>query len=218
MRGHASLPLTLHRWPSGSERQIKMEDHRILVLYGTSQGQTRKIAQHVKAYLAERGLAADIYSTNELPPALDVDTYQAYVLADPVYMHKHQKELVAIAKQHASHLNTVPTAFLSVSLTAAHSDPTSRATVQKCIDEFVEETGWKPTMVAPVAGALSYTKYGFFMRMIMKRIAAKEGNSTDTSRDHELTDWQALDRFLADFVQQLPTPKQGKPELSVGQV
>jgi menaquinone-dependent protoporphyrinogen oxidase len=34
----------------------------------------------------------------------------------------------------------------------------------------------------------------------MRRIARKEGAPTDTSRDHELTDWPALDRFVSDLV------------------
>jgi menaquinone-dependent protoporphyrinogen IX oxidase len=30
----------------------------------------------------------------------------------------------------------------------------------------------------------------------MKRISKQAGGATDTSRDHEYTDWAALDRFL----------------------
>jgi len=47
-----------------------------------------------------------------------------------------------------------------------------------------------------VAGALSYTKYNFLVRFVMKRIAKAQGASTDTSRDHELTDWEALDHIV----------------------
>jgi len=35
--------------------------------------------------------------------------------------------------------------------------------------------------------------------MVMKWIAGKAGGSTDTSRDHEYTDWDALGRFAAEF-------------------
>jgi len=34
----------------------------------------------------------------------------------------------------------------------------------------------------------------------MKRIAAKAGGDTDTSRDYEYTDWNALSRFTVQFV------------------
>jgi menaquinone-dependent protoporphyrinogen oxidase len=35
----------------------------------------------------------------------------------------------------------------------------------------------------------------------MKRIARKSGGSTDTSRDHDYTDWAALDLFVQEFVE-----------------
>jgi menaquinone-dependent protoporphyrinogen IX oxidase len=42
----------------------------------------------------------------------------------------------------------------------------------------------------------------FLKRWIMKRIAQKAGGGTDTSKDYEYTDWQALDKFARDFIQQ----------------
>jgi menaquinone-dependent protoporphyrinogen oxidase len=44
-----------------------------------------------------------------------------------------------------------------------------------------------------------YSKYNWFIRFVMKRIARRAGASTDTSRDHEFTDWVALDRFVNEF-------------------
>lgn len=37
------------------------------------------------------------------------------------------------------------TLFISVSLTAAEDSPEAREATQRCIDDFEEETGWKPT-------------------------------------------------------------------------
>jgi menaquinone-dependent protoporphyrinogen oxidase len=68
------------------------------------------------------------------------------------------------------------------------------------IDVFVQETGWRPPYVLPVAGALAYSKYNFFIKLIMKTISRMAGGPTDTSRDYEFTDWVALDRFVLDRV------------------
>ena len=68
------------------------------------------------------------------------------------------------------------------------------------IDAFLHETGWHPSKVRGVAGALSYTKDNFLIRFVMKRIAKAQGVSTDTSRDHELTDWEALDHIVNELV------------------
>jgi menaquinone-dependent protoporphyrinogen oxidase len=45
------------------------------------------------------------------------------------------------------------------------------------------------------AGKLAYTQYGVLTRWLMRRIAAREGGPTDTSRDHDLTDWVAVRDF-----------------------
>jgi len=47
-----------------------------------------------------------------------------------------------------------------------------------------------------VAGALAYSKYNFLVKLAMKQIARHNGASTDTSRDWEFTDWQAIDGFV----------------------
>jgi menaquinone-dependent protoporphyrinogen oxidase len=65
------------------------------------------------------------------------------------------------------------------------------------IDGFVKEAGWRPARVFPVAGALLYTRHNLLLRFVMKCIARRAGGPTDTSRDHDMTDWRAVDRFAA---------------------
>jgi menaquinone-dependent protoporphyrinogen oxidase len=68
------------------------------------------------------------------------------------------------------------------------------------IDVFVKESGWTPTHSFPVAGALAYSRYNWLVRRMMARIARKQGASTDTSVDHEFTNWPLLDRYVSDVV------------------
>ena len=67
------------------------------------------------------------------------------------------------------------------------------------VARFAVETGWTPPHTKQVAGALLYRKYNFFMRWVMKRIAAKAGGDTDTSRDYEYTDWNDVRAFASQF-------------------
>jgi len=46
---------------------------------------------------------------------------------------------------------------------------------------------------------LLYTRYGWLKRHMMKRIVAKAGGDTDTTRDFEYTDWDDLRDFTQDF-------------------
>jgi menaquinone-dependent protoporphyrinogen oxidase len=50
-----------------------------------------------------------------------------------------------------------------------------------------------------LAGRLAYTQYGILTRLLMTWIARRQGGPTDTSRDHELTNWDEVAR-LADTV------------------
>ena len=61
--------------------------------------------------------------------------------------------------------------------------------MRRILDAFTTEHGWKPNMTASFAGALKYTQYNWLKRALIKHIAKKEGGSTDTSQDHEYTDW-----------------------------
>jgi menaquinone-dependent protoporphyrinogen oxidase len=71
--------------------------------------------------------------------------------------------------------------------------------VNKMISAFLRKTDWCPTHVHPVAGALLYRQYGRFLRLLMRFIASQAGATTDVSRDHEYTDWQAVDRFAVEL-------------------
>jgi menaquinone-dependent protoporphyrinogen IX oxidase len=75
--------------------------------------------------------------------------------------------------------------------------------VKKVIDDFCNATGFHPSRVWPVAGALMYSKYGALVRLVMRMIARREGASTDTTHDHEYTDWKGLHRFVDALMMEL---------------
>jgi menaquinone-dependent protoporphyrinogen oxidase len=70
-----------------------------------------------------------------------------------------------------------------------------RRLAQGYIAHLLDKTDWKPRWTATFSGALRYTRYGAVTRWIMKMISRHTGGPTDTSRDHEFTDWDAVDRF-----------------------
>ena len=76
----------------------------------------------------------------------------------------------------------------------------AQADVRRTIQNFVKQTGWQPSRVAAVAGALLYTRYNFVIRYVMKQITRKAGGPLDTTRDYEFTDWKKLDDLVEEFV------------------
>jgi menaquinone-dependent protoporphyrinogen oxidase len=53
---------------------------------------------------------------------------------------------------------------------------------------------------------MAYTKYNPLLRWIIKRTARAAGGPTDTSRDHEVTDWAQVEHFVEAFVRRMPAP------------
>lgn len=184
----------------------------VLVLYATREGQTRRIAEHVAATLRARGFDAKTQDVRDTGQPIDLSEFGAAILGASVHAGKHEREMVNFVKTHREELERIPNAFLSVSLAEAGAEQQTASTerrdhaqseVKRMVDEFFQATGWQAKRVKPVAGALLYTKYGFLKRFIMRRISASEGGDTDTSKDHEYTDWEALDRFVEELATSL---------------
>lgn len=192
-----------------------MTTNRLLIAYATRHGQARKVADHLARELTLWGypvVVVDVART----PAIEWADYDAAILVASVYGGRHEKEMVAFVRRGHAALERMPNAFLSVTLSEATAEdqtvPEAKrreaaAAVQHVIDAFVKESGWRPQQAVPVAGALLYRQYNFFVRFIMKRITKSHQGPTDTSRDYEYTDWKALSQFATAFTRGLSRSK-----------
>ena len=96
-----------------------------------------------------------------------------------------------------------PTAFVPVCLGILQRDPAVQNEVRRIVDRFLLGSDWRPSETLTVAGALPYTRYNWLKRWVMRRIVAKAGGDTDTSRDYEYTDWEVLRVFCEKFATRL---------------
>jgi len=181
----------------------------ILIAYATREGQSRRIAEHLAATTRARGLTAQVMNVATMPDGFSLDSHGAAVLVASVHMHKHEREMVEFVQSKRQILERLPAFFLSVSLAEASVEnpetPEARraqtkADIERIIEEFLTETGWQPAHIRAVAGALMYTKYDFLTRFFMKQMARLAGGSTDTSSDHEYTNWEALDKVIDELL------------------
>lgn len=175
---------------------------KLVILYGSTEGQTRKIAQFIADRIEAKGHVVDLADAEAVGPDFRLPPVDAAIVAASVHVGRYQSSIQHLVTAHRDALSVIPTAFLSVSLAAA-GDADDLQDVKTCAERFVEETGWTPGRIEHVAGAFRYTEYDFFKRWIMKVIARQHGQPTDASRDYELTDWLALELFVDDFVGQL---------------
>ena len=170
---------------------------KVLIAYGTTEGQTAHIADELKLKLQSHG--ADVEATDLEHGHPNPSAYDRIVLAGSIHVGKYQKEVDRFISENVELLNKIPSWFIGVSLSEAGGDkPGGHEAAQAIIDTFVAEHGWRPRGTLSLAGALKYRQYNFLKRMVLKRIAAAQGGDTDTSRDWEYTDWSAVERLAND--------------------
>jgi len=171
---------------------------RILVVFATTDGHTGRVVQEVADDIRQLGNSVNVVDLGEKKP-VSFDAVDAAILAGSVHVGRFQRRLVKFTHDNADSLAKLPNAFLAVILAAAQDTEPARREVAKSLARFAAETRFRPAHILPVAGALLYTRYGFFKRLVMRSIARRTLGDTDTSRDYEYTDWNALSAFATRF-------------------
>ena len=160
-------------------------------------GTYRKIATAIGNTLTAGGFEVHTIQAGTIDPR--PAAYDGIIVAASVHAGGYQKAVARWIRAHADELRAKPRAFVSVCLGVLQHDPNVDAELDAIIHRFIDPLGWQPTVIKPVAGALLYTKYNLPIRWVMKRIAAKAGGDTDTSRDYDYTDWNDLQVFAGEF-------------------
>lgn len=171
---------------------------KILIIYGTSEGQTRKIARFLEDVLQKNNHTVVIADSAEEPPS--PHDFDVVLVGSSIHINKYQNSVRDYIKQYVDTLNAKKSAFFSVSLVAASDLEKDKKEMKEMEQKFLTMTEWQPKETFQIAGALKFTKYNFFERIIMRMIASKKGKAIDTSKDYEYTDWKAVEKFILDFV------------------
>ncbi|WP_416840953.1 flavodoxin domain-containing protein [Haloferax sp. DFSO52] len=187
----------------------------IIVVYGSREGQTAKVAGKIVEVFDRRGHDATAVAVEDVDTETALDSFDAILVGSSIHLGKHAKTVYEFVRENRDVLDARPNAFFQVSLSSAVPDEEKQAEAAGYIDEFVEATDWHPDRIAKFGGALRYSEYGFLTRYMMKRIAKDATGDTDTSRDYEYTDWDEVEAFATDFaalVETGDTAAGGEPE------
>jgi menaquinone-dependent protoporphyrinogen oxidase len=175
---------------------------RVLIVYGSTEGHTRDLAHFAARTLGEAGVLATVEPAGADPTEPAAKPYDAAILAASVHVGNYQPPLVAYAREQHEVLNAKPSAFISVSLSTVGIVPHDWQGCDDCLARFEHETLWTPKVVHQAAGAIRYSQYDFFKRVTLKFIAAERGLPAISSRDYDLTDYEALRQFVTGFASQ----------------
>lgn len=171
---------------------------RILIVYASRYGATRSIAERIAGVAAGAGAETQLFEINSIPRNVVPYLSDVVVLAGSVYFGKHSKKLWRFARAQRTNLARVKSVFVSVS-GAARSEA-GRPMAETNATRFTASTGWAPDRVELFAGGEPFTKYDFFTRWFVQRLARKMGRTVDTKVDYEFTDWDAVEGFAHELI------------------
>jgi menaquinone-dependent protoporphyrinogen oxidase len=172
---------------------------KILILYASVEGHTARIAARIAQCLRDLEHAVDSACIAPTRAELDFAGIDAMIVGASVHYGRHPAHVLALVRKYRAALAHRRSAFYSVSLSARSKPPAAHRYVQV----FLRQAGWQPQQAATFAGALPYSRYAFWKRLLMKAFVGLAGGDTDASRDYDYTDWHAVDRFAEDFARSL---------------
>jgi menaquinone-dependent protoporphyrinogen oxidase len=166
---------------------------RILLLYSTVYGQSQRICARLQSRLAVAG-----HSVNVAPLGEDAGLagHDAIVIGASIRHGKHNPAVLDFVRTQLAMLQSVPSAFFSVSL-IARKPTRNTAESNPYLRTFLARSPWRPALVGVFAGELDYQRYGFFDRYAIRFIMTLTKGPTDLRTKVEFTDWDEVDRFAA---------------------
>jgi menaquinone-dependent protoporphyrinogen oxidase len=170
---------------------------RILIIYSTTEGQTRKIALALADQLARHSCKVVVHDVTKLPPALHPSEFDAVLIAARVHAGGYQHAVARFVRKHSTSLQKMPTAFVSVSMAAANHQPNDHERAAAYASNFFRKTGWEPQYVHHAAGARLYAQHNKVIRWILGIV---DRHRYDTNQNHEFTDWSALGHFVDGWI------------------
>lgn len=171
----------------------------VLIVFGTGEGQTAKVADRIVERLGGLGHTAEAFNVNQLPDGLDLAGYDAVLIGASIHMGRHQKAVRRFVSANREVLETRPTGFFQVSGSSGEGTQEGAAEAAGYVDEFIEATGWRPDRIGLFGGALRFSEYGFLMRGLVKFVARADPSGTNPLADVEYTDWEEVEAFADEF-------------------
>ena len=166
---------------------------RILILYSTTDGHTRKICERLQQVLEGEGHRVTLVSVGD-EPGVDLRPFDKIVLGASIRYGRHRPYVIEFVNAHRRVLESKPSAFFSVNVVARKPGKDTPAT-NPYVRKFLRQISWRPRELAVFAGKIDYPKYGFWDRQIIRFIMWITQGPTDPRTVVEFTDWRQVEAF-----------------------
>lgn len=186
-----TLPALLNTPGTTIERMIPMA--KFLIVYSTTDGQTRKICHRLQQVVEQQGHQVAMVPVEDAD-RIDLASYDKIVIGASIRYGKHSPLITRFIEKNRTLLESKPNAFFSVNVVARKPEkniPEKNPYLQK----FLRRISWKPRELAVFAGKIDYPSYTPFDRFMIRLIMWMTKGPTDPKTVIEFTDWEKVDQF-----------------------
>ena len=171
------------------------------IIYSSTDGHTVKICEKIIEIIKHESIIS--LSSIEEADSLDLESFDFILVGASIRYGNHKANLFSFIKNNLESLNKKDTAFFNVNAVARKEDKNTPATNPYLI-KFLKKVAWKPTLLEVFAGKISYPKYHFYDKHMIRFIMWMSKGPTDPSKVFEFTDWKKVESFgkkvLNDFL------------------
>jgi len=166
---------------------------KILIVYSTCDGHTRKICRKIKSISENMGNEVELVSIDDLLP-VDPGEFDKIVVGASIRYGKHNKKVTEFVVQNRKLLDKKTSAFFSVNVVARKPNRNTPDT-NPYLKKFLGRVMWEPDQVAVFAGSIDYRKYRFLDRMMIRLIMYITKGPTNPDTVVDFTNWDQVEEF-----------------------
>tara|TARA_Y100001958_G_C20972280_1_gene366789 strand:+ start:132 stop:653 length:522 start_codon:yes stop_codon:yes gene_type:complete len=167
-----------------------------LIIYSTTDGQTKKICEKIK----DNSINRDSYEIISLEEAFhkELEKYEKIIIGASIRYGRHNPRIYNFIKNNKNTLEKKKSAFFSVNVVARKPDKDTPDT-NPYIKKFLKKSSWQPKKLGVFGGKIDYPSLSFINKNIIRFIMLITNGPTNINNTYEFTDWHRVKKFISEF-------------------
>ena len=167
-----------------------------LIIYSTTDGQTKKICEIIKKNSTNK----NFFEVISLEEAFhkDIEKYDKIIIGASIRYGRHSAKVYEFIEKKKNTLNKKKSAFFSVNVVARKPEKSTPET-NPYIRKFLKKSSWVPKKLGVFAGKIDYPKLGFINKSVIRLIMFITSGPTNINNTYEFTDWHNVKKFINEF-------------------
>ena len=163
-----------------------------LIIYSSTDGQTKKICEKIKENLP----SGNKFKLISLDEALNfnLEKCEKIIIGASIRYGRHNKKVLDFIIKNKNILDLKKTAFFSVNVVARKEEKSTPET-NPYVLSFLKKTNWKPNKLSVFAGKVDYPNYNFINKTVIRFIMMITKGPTDINNSYEFTNWENVRKF-----------------------